>query len=1040
MTRKELANNLGLSKSQAEAVGLTTSKAIVAGAGSGKTTTLAASVIADLIIDQVDPKEICVATFTRSAANNLTDKIIDLANRFDYIVDLSQLTIGTIDSIQLNIVKNNSLKTGLSPSTRIGDDFETNILKERAFEKVKNDLALTNPDSIELLAEVFYGNLTFKQWAGALEQTDQLSLKSPSLPDLSIDDLITSLETIARKENKKPIEKFVAKATLQLKEGLVTESFPKYLKENYPEIGAQFEEAAGIKNSYLLDNYREALSSLFSGYKTYYQEFKNQEELVTYLDIEKATAELIDDLEEEDLFQMIYLDEAQDTSKTQQENFKRLLKEGGKIIIIGDIRQTIYSWRNASPESFSNWVDELGSVQLTDNYRSTKKIIDTVNLISKNLNSFHNYQNMTFPLEADEEKDVSLKILLNMKLTEEDQAPKGNAANDVEAPVIAQIVKDHILENNLALKDTCVIARTNGRVDLISKELVKIGLEAEAFFRDDLSIAKETRTPIALLRLFADPRDDQALIEILSGPLFLFGADQIEMLSLKRAEEETLLEVALIEDPDFPDLKEFSELFFELYKNKGQYRLVDRIQFLLNRFQYQAVIDAVDPTSTSVKNFQKLISLFSAAEEKFGPVAKSIFENIEADLFSKEEYSKANDLNEAIKVMTIHNSKGLEFPFVVYADFGYKKPHGGSDPILFDQGQFGIRVNKAADYNFQKISKEEKLRSIPEEDRCLYVALTRAERELLILARGKFHNNKFDFSEQITPFLNQVELDDFYGENLKKEIAVEKINFDLEAIPVSRSLEHDQDPIEKEKEISHLPFSSKKEKFYLDKISYTKLTDWQACSLRRHLEHDLRLKETIDLGGFSTGAREKGILIHTLLAEIDWNEPININNYQDEVKTFLETKTAKKIIKTKNKVETEKRFELQLAGQRIKGAIDLFFIEDETAFLVDWKTGKKDFDYSLQQKIYALAIFSSNKNIDKVHSIWQYQDSVDEKIFTDKDQLAKAVQEEIESIFNKEPEPVVLNLSEAEKSLVCLDCPGLLKICPISQLLKEETS
>jgi superfamily I DNA/RNA helicase len=155
MTRKDLAKKLGLSKSQSDAVGLEASKAIVAGAGSGKTTTLATSVIADLIVDSVDPKEICVATFTRSAANNLIDKIIDLSNQFDYRGDLSQLTIGTIDSIQLDIVKNNSLKTGLSPSTRIGDDFEINILKERAFEKAKNDLAVNNPEKIQLLAEVF---------------------------------------------------------------------------------------------------------------------------------------------------------------------------------------------------------------------------------------------------------------------------------------------------------------------------------------------------------------------------------------------------------------------------------------------------------------------------------------------------------------------------------------------------------------------------------------------------------------------------------------------------------------------------------------------------------------------------------------------------------------------------------------------------------------------------------------------------------------------------------------------------------------------
>jgi len=1037
MTRKDLAKKLGLSKSQSDAVGLEASKAIVAGAGSGKTTTLATSVIADLIVDSVDPKEICVATFTRSAANNLIDKIIDLSNQFDYRGDLSQLTIGTIDSIQLDIVKNNSLKTGLSPSTRIGDDFEINILKERAFEKAKNDLAVNNPEKIQLLAEVFSGKLTFKQWVNTLAKTDQLTFKDIDLPSLQTDQLITQLKEID--DESKPVQRFIDNVISQLENNyLVNEDVPDKIKKEYPTTYQLFKKVAATKNSYLLGNYREALNDLFKNYQKYYRAFKKEEELVTYLDIENAANLLIDNLDEGDLFKIIYLDEAQDTSKTQQDNFKRLLKPNGKIIIIGDIRQTIYSWRNASPESFADWVNELGAVQLTDNYRSTKKIIDAVNLISKDLRSFNNYQEMTFPLDESEEKDVSLKVLLNMKMSPEERSPTSNAANDVEAPVIAQIVKDYLNENNIALKDTCIIARTNGRVDLIAKELVKLGLEAEAFFKDDLSTAKETRTPIALLKLFADPTDDQAFIEIMSGPLFLFGADQIEMLSLKRTDKETLLEASLVEDEDLPDLKEFSELFLKLYKNKGQYRLVDRIQFILNRFQYQSVIDGVDPTNTSVKNFQKLISLFSAAEDKFGPVAKSILNNIEADLFSKEEYSKANDLNEAIKVMTIHNSKGLEFPFVVYADFGYMSSNN-KDPLIFNNNEFGLKINKADDFNFQTISEQEQIRSGPEEDRCLYVALTRAEKELLILARGRVNkDSQLIFSDQITPFLNKIDFDDFAGERLAKTVNIKNQDFDLEIIPVSRSTMPSPKEVKKEKDIFHLPFSSKKESFYLDQISYTKLTDWQACSLRRYLEHDLRLSETVDIQRNSTGARERGILIHNLLAEVDWDN--QASDHSVEVQDFLKTKTAQKIFQTKSPVEVEKQFEMQLASQKIKGIIDLFFIEDQVAFLIDWKTGQKDFDYSLQQKIYALAIFSSNKEIKEVRSIWQHRDFADEKIFTDKDKLSKDVEAEIKAIFNKDPEPAVLTLTEAKQSPICLDCPGLLKICPISQLLKEKNS
>lgn len=1029
MNRNEVAQKLGLSKEQTKAVSLNKSSAIIAGAGSGKTTTMAASIIADLL-GGTDPALICATTFTRSAASNLSEKIIEMATKLNYSGPIEKITVGTIDSILLNIMKNHSLKTNLSPLISIGSETELKKNSALAWEMAKDSLAEKYPQDFIMVSRVFGGRLEFEKVEAVLKMINKNSVYKD--PDFFLEDqrkLITALEKKQKVATKKHIQENLdilidaienQTGPVKIDESLIRDTF----RRDEPDLSERAELYLIAASSLYLEPERAAVIRCFQVYQDFYERLNYNLEIASYKDIELECLGLFERGLAKDQFISIYVDEAQDTSKSQQMAMKNLLSPEGKIIIIGDLRQSIYSWRGASPDDFSKWASELGAVELSDNYRSAKNIVSAINLISRNMDFIKtDYQDMQ--AVSSQKGKVSFKMLVNHKAG---SGATHLASDEVEAPVIAKLVQEKI-DSGANPGDICVISRTNKRVDLISRELRDLGVEVEAFFSQDPFKTKEAAAPLALLSLFADPKNEQALVRLLSSPAFFLGADEIEYL--------TSLDTPLIDSiKEDERLKKFRDTFFELYKNRQNYRLVERIWSILSELEYFSVIDSLDLTRSSLKTSDRIFSALEEIESRTGPVAKAILNETEFSQKTKNEYSKSDSSDDAVQVMTLYNAKGLEFPIVFYTDLGSSPTMPEKNPILIYKDKIGIRVDGVCNLDFFEGKKENNTRYIKEEERCIYVGLTRAEKELVIITRSRFSSGQIQFKNRsVESIFSHTDFSAVIDEGEISEGVVD-VCFGDEVFPMDVYLPRLFEKEETLKETIKLSktaiFDSKKDDFYRGNLSYTKLSEWKACSMRRFLENDLGLRKTDESIKFeSSGARKRGIAIHKSLAQIDWKN-LDANNFSKDLEKFINSEAGRLISSWPGEIFTEEKFEFQIKNQRIRGVFDVLLLSDREVVIVDWKTGQDRDQFDLQKLIYAEAGFLINKNIESVKTIWQFQDKAVSEVFKNRESLQ--LESAVDLIFSSRPEPIVKD----KVSPICQGCPGLVQICPVSFSLQTK--
>lgn len=1088
---------LNLSPQQEACVGLDKDTAIIAGAGSGKTTTLAAAVIHDLLVRKIPAEKICVCTFTKSAAANLIEKVTREGT------DITTASIGTIDSILFQYLKRNSIEANISPSAQIIGDIEKKDLQRKAWETTLDSL---DTDELIGIASFLNGWLEFGPENNKVNNIIDLAESNygrnfsySSFPEPDITEALDILKEFLDSERKDNTKKqavgiYQAFSHREYYAGAVA-ALQKENKLEDLDFWEKFERIQEYLLSVSFESSYRSIMTVIEKYFQIYSSLKSAAELLDYNDI----IEKIDIYQPE--FQRLYIDEAQDTSRGQQEILSKLVEPDG-VVIIGDPRQSLYSWRNADPEAFSEWAKVLNTKNLSDNYRSSQEIITFINCISALTPGLReDYLDMTVPVKKDPLKGkVSVIALLNQKEEDDTRAPSGPAKASVEATIVTREVLDIMETEQIAPKDVCIICRTNSRVQSYADALKDQGYNSQAIYSQDIVQSEECLPIIDLIKLLDNPYNDQAFISLFSSPLFAIKPERLEEISEIRSrrvfeakskarkdgtgDSVTPVRISLLEaSRNLEEFDEFTKLFEEIKTNKENYRLIDRTKFFFNRLEYEAIVQHLDITGTSINNINKLYSIIEDIETKDGPLLKVLLQKMSSGIKHKEEPGETTDL---IKVMTIHNSKGLEFPFVVYPELG-TPPTSDKDSIVISNNTLGIAQKiKSKDYKATKDSvidsskafdKEVALR---EEVRCLYVGLTRAEQRLLVVFKSKINSKG---AEPSTP-----EAQEFSSYLEKENIKLFDDNFDV--IEKNHTLKfEDRNGISsvdlkvirargealkaaegsKSKVITEQPdltsivipkFKSNLAPIYSQGLNYSQLMDWERCQLKRYLEVDLRLKyvdTSLDLNLISSGSRQAGINIHQALSLIDYN---NFPDSADlkEIGEALDTQALNKFLYVKQVKpylkeyvwSSEIEFSVILGKYRVHGFIDLLGIGNKQAVVIDWKTGDTDLfekDYLFQQDLYSYAVLKSPETPEVVrYSIFKLDETEpDWSEYKQKDisLLEKNLEKRIDAILHSDktgrPEPVLdeFTLETISESAVCNGCPGLHTICPSSQVIKE---
>ncbi|CAE6878758.1 DNA helicase Rep [Vibrio sp. B1FLJ16] len=443
----------------------------------------------------------------------------------------------------------------------------------------------------------------------------------------------------------------------------------------------------------------------------------------------------------------LLVDEYQDTNTSQYELVKLIVGERGRLTVVGDDDQSIYSWRGAKPQNLVLLGEDYPSlrlIKLEQNYRSTSRILRAANILIAN--NPHVYEKSLFSEIPDGEK---LKVLLAKN--EEHEAER------VTGELIA-----HKFLNRTDYRDYAVLYRGNHQSRLIEKSLMQNRVPYKLSGGTSFFARAEIKDIMAYLRVLVNPDDDNAFLRIVNTPRREIGPVTLEKLgsyanmrgkSLFEASFEMGLEQHLT-GRGLENLRRFTQWLVAIADQAERGDTVTAVRSLVRDINYE---DWLYETSASpkaaemrMKNVSDLYSWIVADLEgdNYDQEEKTIKEVVQRlTLRDMMERGEDDEDSDAVQLMTLHASKGLEFPYVYLI--------GSEEGILPHQ---------------TSIDED----NVEEERRLMYVGITRAQRELTFT----MCKERRQFGELIKPtqsrFLDELPFDDVEWEVNKKPVSQEE--------------------------------------------------------------------------------------------------------------------------------------------------------------------------------------------------------------------------------------------------------------------------
>ncbi|CAM2962509.1 DNA helicase Rep [Vibrio neptunius] len=437
----------------------------------------------------------------------------------------------------------------------------------------------------------------------------------------------------------------------------------------------------------------------------------------------------------------LLVDEYQDTNTSQYELVKLIVGERGRLTVVGDDDQSIYSWRGAKPQNLVLLGEDYPSlrlIKLEQNYRSTSRILRAANILIAN--NPHVYEKSLFSEIPDGEK---LKVLLAKD--EEHEAER------VTGELIA-----HKFLNRTDYRDYAILYRGNHQSRLIEKSLMQNRVPYKLSGGTSFFARAEIKDIMAYLRVLVNPDDDNAFLRIVNTPRREIGPVTLEKLgSYANMRGKSLFECSFeigleqhLSGRGLENLRRFSQWLVKIADQAERGDTVEAVRSLVRDINYE---DWLYETSASpkaaemrMKNVSDLYSWIVADLEgdNYDQEEKTIKEVVQRlTLRDMMERGEEDDDSDAVQLMTLHASKGLEFPYVYLI--------GSEEGILPHQ---------------TSIDED----NVEEERRLMYVGITRAQRELTFT----MCKERRQFGELIKPtqsrFLDELPFDDVEWEVNKK--------------------------------------------------------------------------------------------------------------------------------------------------------------------------------------------------------------------------------------------------------------------------------
>ena len=520
-------------------------------------------------------------------------------------------------------------------------------------------------------------------------------------------------------------------------------------------------------------NTLKSLQNLVLKFEKEFAKRKREKNIVDFNDIEHLALKILVDedgnpteIAKKYNFDEIEIDEYQD-SNSVQEYILNSVSNGHNIFMVGDVKQSIYKFRQANPKLFMQKYNEykLPEVELKENtkillyknFRSRKNILDITNLVfnnimSKKLGEIEYTKEEALNLGAEFE-DTSLDLETELNIIETEEEENEETAEVIEnAALEARLVAKKIKELNLSgvpFKSMTILLRSPKAVaSIYEKELMDAKIPVFSDITTEYLNTIEIDTIMSLLKIIDNPIQDIPLVTVLRSEIGGFTDNELIEIRLvdKNISYYRAFEKAKESMDISQELKEKITQFLDLLKTLKEEEktkpLDELIWDIYNKTGYYHYVGLMPDGTLRQANLKKL---FEKAREYEKISLKGLFNFI---LFMEKVGTSSKNIDSAriigenddvVRIMSIHKSKGLEFPIVFLCNSSKKfNLRDMSEKIVLDNN-LGIGANYIKDgIEFPTLAKDAiKIKAnkeaISEEMRVLYVALTRAKEKLIIV-------------------------------------------------------------------------------------------------------------------------------------------------------------------------------------------------------------------------------------------------------------------------------------------------------------------
>ena len=488
-------------------------------------------------------------------------------------------------------------------------------------------------------------------------------------------------------------------------------------------------------------------------------------------------------------FQEIYIDEFQDTNEAQDTLFSAISKNDNNKFMVGDVKQSIYRFRQAMPEIFLNYKDLFNeydgktypaTINLDKNFRSRKGIVDSINfffdfLMTKKSCGINYKQNERLQFGGDYTEDVVANTEVHIVETEKTRGSDLEAEARHMGAVINELINSKTLvgkkgeERPIKYSDICILMRAvKDKAQIVARELGKMGIPAHFTKQGGFFESREIVTMVSMLKIIDNPVQDIPLVSVMLSPLCPFTEDD---LARYRSEDRKGNLYNIIKNQYDKDskVKDFLDMLYILRTLSVTMDIGSLIRRVFEITSYDSIVGAMNNGDKRILNLELLINYAENYETMGGSGLSGFIRYLDKIRKSKKDLEGANELTEnddVVRIMSIHKSKGLEFPVVFIANCS-----SGNNMTDFSKVKVNRHLGVATSRYFPKLHKDfatlpvnavklyDAQEEFAEQIRVLYVAMTRAEEKLYLV--GSMH----DTEKKITDIYNT-----YYGNFLEPAV------------------------------------------------------------------------------------------------------------------------------------------------------------------------------------------------------------------------------------------------------------------------------